>query len=91
MDILVAAVHLSTPSVSVYTTRREITVNSVHYSTMTNRGAMAPQAMASLASCVTVTVMQQAASTMPLPTHSPIAMTSEEEECVKTAKTILVI
>ena len=91
MDILVAAVHLSTPSVSVYTTLREITANSVHHSTMTNRGAMAPQAMASLASCVTVTVTQQAASTMPLPTHSPIAMTSEEEECVKTAKTILVI
>ena len=91
MVILVAVAHLSTPSVSVFTTLREITANSVHHSTMTNRGAMAPQAMASLASCVTVTAMQQAASTMPLPTHSPIAMTLEEEECVKTAKTTLVI
>ena len=90
MDILVAVVHLLTPSVSVYTTLRGTTVNGVRHSTMTNRGAMAPQAMASLASYVTVTVMRQAASTMPLPTHSPIAMTSEEGVCVKTAKTIQV-
>ena len=87
MDTLVAAVHLSTPSVSVYITLREITASGVRHSTMTNHGAMAPRAMASLASCVIVTVMQQAATTMPLLTHFLIAMTSEEVECVRTAET----
>ena len=87
MDTLVVVVHPSTLSVSVCITHKEITASGVRHSTMTNHGATAPQAMASLASCVIVTVMQQAATTMPLPTHFPIAMTSEEVECVRTAKT----
>jgi len=57
MGIPAAVAPTSTQFVSVYTTRRGTTVSDVLHSTMTSPGAMASQAMAFLASYVTVTAM----------------------------------
>ena len=90
MGIPVAVAPTSTLSVSVCTTRRGITVNDVLRSTTTSRGATASQATASLASCVTVMAMPQAATTTPPLTLSQIATTLVEVGCVTTARMIQV-
>ena len=90
MATLVAVVLRSTPLVSAYTTRRGQTVSAVFLFTTTSHGAMGPQAMHSLASCVIVTIMLVAVTTMRQWILPPAAMMLEVEVCVSNVKIILV-